>query len=230
MRLTDWVVIQINSRRKEQLFAAIALVLFMAFIINHTLPNKNVKETAQLPHENVIKNTESTYESVTEAEIVRVTVETMVTETTAEDVVIEPEIEATISRQQEDLIDTIKHTAEEKELFIRVVSAEAGADWCIDGYRLLAAVTINQLNSGLIGDTLRDVLLYPNNYSVIDNGRYLSVPISDLAVQAVAEVLSGNEYLPSGVQWYCTTAVRHNNFHSKLTVYTQYDNVLFFSK
>lgn len=216
-----------NSRRKEQLFAAIALVLFMVFIINYTLPNENVMEATQVPHENVIETIENTYESVTETEIVKVTA---ATETTAEEVIIEPEIEATISRQQEDLIDTIKYTAEEKELFIRVVSAEAGADWCIDGYRLLAAVTINQLNSGLLGDTLSDVLLYPNNYSVIDNGRYLSVHRSDLAAQAVAEVLSGNEYLPSGVQWYCTTAVRHNKFHSKLTVYTQYDNVLFFSK
>lgn len=187
-------------------------------------------EATQVPHENVIETIENTYESVIETEKVKVTAETMATETTAEEVVIEPEIEATISRQQEDLIDAIKYTAEEKELFIRVVSAEAGADWSIEGYRLLAAVTINQLNSGLLGDTLSDVLLYPNNYSVIDNGRYLSVPRSDLAAQAVAEVLSGNEYLPSGVQWYCTTAVRHNNFHSKLTVYTQYDNVLFFSK
>lgn len=212
------------------MFAAIALVLFIVFIINHTLPNKNVTETTQLPHENVIETTENTYESMAEAEKVKVTAETMATETTAEEVIIEPEIEATISRQQEDLIDTIKYTAEEKELFIRVVSAEAGADWCIDGYRLLADVTINQLNSGLLGDSLSDVLLYPNNYSVIDNGRYLSVPRSDLAAQAVAEVLSGNEYLPSDVQWYCTTAVRYNRFHSKLTVYTQYDNVLFFSK
>ena len=143
---------------------------------------------------------------------------------------IEPEITSDFSRSEPETEYAYNVSESEKHLFVQIISAEADSGWGIEGYRYLAQVTINQMNSRTLGDTLHGVLTYPNNYSVIDNGRYLTVPISEKAEQAVAEVLRGEIFLPSEVMWYCTTDVKMNSFHSKLHNYTQYKNVIFFTK
>ncbi len=136
------------------------------------------------------------------------------------------ELEVNISRSDEDsfIYDV---TMEEIKLFTKVVSAEAGADWDLNGFMMLAQVTVNQWRSGL-ADTLYGVLTYPNNYSVIDNGRYNTVPINPHATTAVYKVLSGETILPVDVLYYCTEEVRGNPLHSQLEAYGTYKNVVFF--
>lgn len=136
----------------------------------------------------------------------------------------------------------VKVTAAEKELFIKIVAAEAGSDWELEGYWLIAQTVINQLNNGYWGDTLQEVLTYKGNYSVYANDWYKKQPKAklDKSCKAVEMVLTGQSpkdlhisiKTAKSILYFCTTAHLKNNpsgFHAtKCTKVTVYDNVTFF--
>ncbi len=78
---------------------------------------------------------------------------------------------------------------DDQRLFAQILSAEAGHDWEYEGYMLLAHAVMNQV--GTEGNTLREVLTKPGNFTVYENGRYLSVPVTTRAELAVRLVTAG---------------------------------------
>ena len=130
----------------------------------------------------------------------------------------------------------------EKELFIKIVAAEAGHNWDIEGYWLIAQTVVNQLHNGYWGNSLRDVLTYKGNYSVYASGWYNQQPDSklDKARKAVEMVLAGQSpqnlhisvATAETILYFCTTSHLNshpNGFHAtRCTKVTVYDNVTFF--
>jgi hypothetical protein len=130
----------------------------------------------------------------------------------------------------------------ERLLFEQIVAAEAHPTWDYDGYYLIAQTVMNQLADGYWGNTLTDVLTYKDNYSVYTSGRYLQVPVPDLAREAVNEVLQGTmpislydygrEQLES-IRYFCTASHLRNNpdgFHATLDKVIKYGSVIFFTE
>jgi len=83
----------------------------------------------------------------------------------------------------------ISYTAEELDLFTRVVFAES-RDQPYEGYVAAAAVIINRVQSDDFPDTLYDVIMQPGQFAVIANGTYKWEP-DDKARRAVQEALMG---------------------------------------
>lgn len=133
----------------------------------------------------------------------------------------------------------IDFTGTERALFERIVQAEAGTRWSLEGYHLIAQTIINQLNDEhhYWGHSLRSVLTYSNNFSVYTSGAYKHVKVSSKAKEAVDLVLRGvkpNVHNVKGIediQFFCTEShlKQHpNGFHAGLTKIVQFENVIFF--
>ncbi len=121
-------------------------------------------------------------------------------------------------------------TEKERLLFEQIISAEANSWWSLEGFMLLAQTTVDQLQNGYWGETLTDVLTYPNNYCVYRNGRYLTVPINPVAVEAVGRILSGERVLEDTILYYCTEkALQTGGFHTTRNKIIKYENVWFFN-
>lgn len=82
-------------------------------------------------------------------------------------------------------------TDDEMDLFVRVVSAEAPNE-PLEGQIAVAAVIINRVLSSQFPDTIRDVLLAPNQFCVISNGQ-VNRPVVDGAEEAVRRALAGED-------------------------------------
>lgn len=75
-------------------------------------------------------------------------------------------------------------TYTERELFERVVEAEAG-NQDMKGKRLVAAVIYNRVASEEFPDTIREVLIEPKQFSTVSNGLINRVEISIETKQAI---------------------------------------------
>ena len=75
-------------------------------------------------------------------------------------------------------------TYTDKELFERVVEAEAG-NQDLKGKRLVAAVIYNRVASEEFPDTIREVLTEPKQFSTVSNGSINRVEISVETKQAI---------------------------------------------
>ena len=80
---------------------------------------------------------------------------------------------------------TVKaETYTDKELFERVVEAEAG-NQDLKGKRLVAAVIYNRVASEEFPDTIREVLTEPKQFSTVSNGSIYRVKVSYETKQAI---------------------------------------------
>ena len=75
-------------------------------------------------------------------------------------------------------------TYTERELFERVVEAEAG-NQDMKGKRLVAAVVYNRVASEEFPDTIREVLIEPKQFSTVSNGSIYGVKVSYETKQAI---------------------------------------------
>jgi hypothetical protein len=119
-----------------------------------------------------------------------------------------------------------------QQLFEMIISAEGHPAWDLEGYLLLAQAVKNQLVSGHYGETYREVLIRPYNFSVYASGRYKQVALDDNAVRAVEMVLSGSEYMNYGQLYFCTEshlARNPNGLHGRSNEVARYKNVVFFN-
>lgn len=115
---------------------------------------------------------------------------------------------------------------DDQRLFAQILSAEAGHDWEYEGYMLLAHAVMNQI--GTEGNTLREVLTKPGNFTVYENGRYLSVPVTTRAELAVRLVMAGITAHDHGQRYFCTDWHWPVSWHKTRPEVAQYKNVLFF--
>lgn len=119
---------------------------------------------------------------------------------------------------------TIPCTEDELELLIRVIYLEAGAesDLCI---RCCADVAFNQLQSGLFGSTLTEVLYRPNNYDETVWNAWTIEP-SDRVREIVMDVYNNGISLPARIVYY-----RNTYFHTFMYSVPEFttDNVYFSS-
>ena len=74
------------------------------------------------------------------------------------------------------------------ELLERCVEAEAGNQGRL-GKAYVCDVILNRLDSGRWGDTLEEVILYPNAFSVVSNGTIYSIEVTDETKDVIEEEL-----------------------------------------
>ena len=120
---------------------------------------------------------------------------------------------------------------EDHRLFTQIIEAEAHPSWGVDGYTLLAQTVMNQLETDKYGDTIREVLLFGNNYSVYTNGRYSRVEVSDKARVAVNLAIRHSDYMNYGQLYFCTLSHLRRNpngLHGRSEKVYEYRNVAFF--
>jgi len=90
----------------------------------------------------------------------------------------------------------IKVTQSEYENLLRIVEAEAGGEDKI-GKMLVANVVLNRVEHESFPDTINEVIFQENNgvaqFSPISDGRFYSVAISRQTVEAVNQVLQGED-------------------------------------
>lgn len=85
----------------------------------------------------------------------------------------------------------------EVEILERIVEAEA-TDQDVYGRMLVANVVINRVNSKYFANTVENVVFEKISgsyqFSPVKDGRYYSVPVTDLTREAVSRVLDGEDY------------------------------------
>lgn len=95
------------------------------------------------------------------------------------------------------------YTAEEYEILLRIVEAEAGG--CdIIGKILVANVIVNRVNYKKFPNNIKDVVFAPTQFSPIADGRYYTVKVSDSTREAVDRALKGEDY-SQGALYFAST-------------------------
>ena len=107
-------------------------------------------------------------------------------------------------------------TLEELELMSRVVMSEASTVPYI-GKVGVAKVLINRLKDGRWGDTMMNVINYPNAFSTADNG-----DVTDECREAVLQALEGGAVFPEDMLYF-----RSGYYHDIAHPYMQIDNLYF---
>jgi len=90
-------------------------------------------------------------------------------------------------------VEYIKYTTEEIELLERIAASETtGGDL---GQKINAVQTvINRVESGRFKNTIEEVIMAKNQFSVITDGRFYSEKITDLDKEAVKRVIADPTY------------------------------------
>lgn len=121
-------------------------------------------------------------------------------------------------------VETIKtYTQEDLDWLSKLIYAEAGAesDLCM---RLVGEVVMNRINSDLYnGDTVKEIALEKNQFSVVKNGR-INVKPSDEAIRIAKETLTGERITTPDV-----LAFRADYYHNSRNCvdYMSVDNTYF---
>jgi hypothetical protein len=119
-------------------------------------------------------------------------------------------------------------TAQEFDLFVRVIAAECGANWDYKGVRMVAESIVNRARK--THKNLYDVIMQPGQYSVIASRAYLISKPSALHRQAAVDSLYGNNFLPADVEFFCTKkAYDDTDWFHNLKIFDVYDNTVFMS-
>jgi len=107
-------------------------------------------------------------------------------------------------------------TLEELEMMSRVVMSEASIVPYI-GKVCVAQVLINRLNDGRWGSTMKEVITYPDAFSMADNGE-----VTDECRQAVLQALEGGAIFPEDMLYF-----RDSHYHDFGYDYMSIDNLYF---
>ncbi|MBQ7920679.1 MAG: cell wall hydrolase [Lachnospiraceae bacterium] len=87
-------------------------------------------------------------------------------------------------------------SAEEYEMLLRIVEAEAGGE-DTEGKILVANVVLNRVESDKFPDTIEEVIFQKNGkvtqFSPVADGRYYTVEVSEDTIEAVNRALSGED-------------------------------------
>lgn len=95
-------------------------------------------------------------------------------------------------------------TEEEKELFMKVISAEGYSFWNYSDYLSLVTVVLNRYESSDFPDNFHDILMSRKQFEVVGNGRYLDAEITEECRLAVEDGLNGKRNLNHDVLWFCS--------------------------
>lgn len=127
---------------------------------------------------------------------------------------------------------------EDRLFFEQIISAEAYSFWTTEECLALASVIINRVESTdrdfANVNTIREVLEQDKQFETYSNERYLTVPVSDSAKEAVDLALQGKTNVAEDVLFFCTEefyeTTSENSFWQKnLEERTNVRNVVFFS-
>lgn len=123
---------------------------------------------------------------------------------------------------------TIQATAEELDLFARVLATESGPNWDYKGIRMIAESITNRVRN--YHKSLYSILFQADQYTVVYTGAYLNANVRDIHRSIAQETLKGNIYLPANVEFFCTTeAYQRVTWFQTLKTFEIYDNTVFMS-
>lgn len=114
-------------------------------------------------------------------------------------------------------------TEEERELLARLVYCEANTE-SLECQKAVVSVVFNQLDSGIWGDTLEEVIHYGNNYSPVVFGLLDIAEPNETNYEAVDYVIQNGPTLPTYVRYF------RADYHHQWDGYKGYktiDNVYF---
>lgn len=114
-------------------------------------------------------------------------------------------------------------TEEERELLARLVYCEANTE-SLECQKAVVSVVFNQLESGIWGASLEEVIYYGNNYSPVVFGLIDAAEPTALNYEAVDYVLQNGPTLPTYVRYF------RADYHHQWEGYKGYktiDNVYF---
>ena len=198
-----------------------------------TTPTTTIPETTPT-FEAVTEPTESLYEPTETLPVTdEPTSETeYVTEPTTLETTPEPTTTAT-PRTPEPTTTPAPTTAppdvslDDMDLFYRVIAAESGGFWDIEGRTRIAEVIVTRVNAGQ--GTLYEVLTAKDQFSVVSNGRIYTINVSEADRVAAHRALAGaNPLLPTNTLYFCTDwAYANYSWFQSLTVVEKYYNVYF---
>lgn len=81
-------------------------------------------------------------------------------------------------------------TAQELDLIARIIYSEARGE-SYEGQVGVGAVILNRMTSELFPDSVREVIMQPNAFTVVTNGRYEQLEPDETALQAARDAASG---------------------------------------
>lgn len=122
----------------------------------------------------------------------------------------------------------IRVTAEEFDLFTRVLATESGPNWDYQGVRMIAETITNRIRNKKIN--LYDVIMQADQFSVIDSGAYLLAQPTELHRQVAIDALIKNKLFTPDVEFFCTEeAYQQVTWFQELRIVTRYGGVIFMS-
>ena len=93
-------------------------------------------------------------------------------------------------------------TDDDYQVLLRIVQAEASSE-DVKGRMLVANVVLNRLEIGFGGKTISEVVFAKNQFSPVSDGRFFTVEISELTVEAVERVLNGEDISQGALYFMC---------------------------
>ncbi len=115
----------------------------------------------------------------------------------------------------------------ERELFARLVMAEAGGE-DLQGQIMVANVVLNRLNCAYGGaKTITDVIYRPGQFEPVATGRIWSVYPTDSVYEAVERALAGEDY-SNGALYFVSQYCDESWFERDLTRVTEHGGHVFY--
>jgi len=93
-------------------------------------------------------------------------------------------------------------TDDDYQVLLRIVQAEAGGE-DLKGRMLVANVVLNRLEIGFGGKTISDVVFARNQFAPVSDGRFFTVEVNELTVEAVERVLNGEDISRGALYFMC---------------------------
>ena len=119
------------------------------------------------------------------------------------------------------------YSMSERELFARLVMAEAGGE-DLTGQIMVANVVLNRVNCGYGGDTtITDVIYRPGQFEPVSTGRIWSITPSASVYEAVDRALAGEDY-SNGALYFVSAYCDASWFESALTRTAEHGGHVFY--
>lgn len=113
------------------------------------------------------------------------------------------------------------------DLYLKIVAAEAGAQWGYDGCLMIAQVIVNRARTS----DLYSVLTAPDQFTPYWTGTYKNKVPTEIQKQAALDALNGATIFDYSVKYFCTVdAYERSLWFKTLTHVATYENVMFFKE
>ncbi|HEY5466627.1 MAG TPA: cell wall hydrolase [Clostridia bacterium] len=121
------------------------------------------------------------------------------------------------------------YSAEDIDLYLRIVASECGSGWSYDGCLMVSQVIVNRMMSGRWGG-LRSVLTAPRQFTPYTTGYYLNAKPTSTQRQAALDALNGKTIFGRNVLYFCTDAAYNRSaWFQNMPITTKFANTLFFA-